>query len=46
MDRETPVERAADTGAEVAAERFRTDLAVGTEASEVDYVTRADTRTR
>jgi myo-inositol-1(or 4)-monophosphatase len=46
MDRETMVERAADAGSEVAAELFRTDLTVDTKASEVDYVTRADTRTQ
>lgn len=46
MDRETLAERAADAGAEVAADLFRTDLSVDTKSSEVDYVTRADTRTQ
>jgi len=46
MDRETLAQRAADAGSEVAAESFRTELSVDTKASEVDYVTRADTRTQ
>lgn len=46
MDREILAEWAADAGAEVATELFRTDLTVDTKASEVDYVTRADTRTQ
>lgn len=46
MDRETLAERAASAGSEVAAALFRTDLTIDTKASEVDYVTRADTRTQ
>ncbi|MFB6101484.1 MAG: inositol monophosphatase [Haloplanus sp.] len=46
MDRQTMAVQAARTGAELAAELFRTSLDVETKDSATDYVTEADTRTQ